>query len=646
MMYPENYPRHGLDGRYMNLRRRSASGSMMAMMVSAVIVMAAVILFGLWYTQHTLTTTEHRSSVESAALAASNAISRIVIQTPEFGYVSLSGNAPTGTTTKAPDNWFQRVHSLNELMATARMQLLIADQIDDPMLRALAIKDRDDVVKAKDALIAEINKALVKGGFALDVDGNQVRAYDEALGLYLSNPSLASSYVPDSMELKLGSVTGGVPTAIGIPKAANPGVPGSDQINGKYRSDTNIPWKGVDFVFASVTDQPALVEYKKFTENVSGLPFQMPGAVHVFARHKFSNQGRENIVPYSAVATAGGVFRASAPGTFMISFPDGPMTEIGRLRDLYEWKEMKDLDIDYLTAEKGDYPTEISSGAVMSPHPNPPPWTSKPTAAAMTLLCLHDWVRQVGSRLDVDDFISTLNKPLNAPNPAMTFWRSRDADLLPIDIGLVPTGIKHLFKVGPDGKIIYSSKTMQPAPYFDVAMNQAYAEGFGIDSKTPVFPQVTVLFGDAKKGKVPEPRVIKALKDWDVYFRDNVRQLGAPSGGKHVGEPMETNQVSRSEVPCDLAWTSDYGGGGSGAKPKPGNGQGLPPIVSDLTDFALTTTTPPPVYESYKPGPASGAPRPTYTKDGLDVEIRFRRQLDVASLDLLFGKKGYKGLME
>jgi hypothetical protein len=626
---------------------------MMLMMVATVLVMVSLIMFTLWYTQRTLSTTEHRSSIDSAALAAATAVGRIVVQTPEFGYVSMTGFGPTGTTTKAPDNYFQRVHSINELMATARLDMIIASELGDPLLTALAKQDRANVIKAKDRLIAEIEKAIVKGGFGRDADGNIVRPYEEAEAIYQGNPTLASSYVKDSMVIKLGGVVDGVPTAVSIPSpSGKASVGGADQVNGHYRSDRNIPFGGQSFVFASVGNQPSLVDHRKFAETVPSLPFQMPAAVQVFAKQRFKD-GSTNytVTPFTAVATAGGAYAGTAGGALMISMPDGAIVEFTNLKALYTYGETRSTKVECLSAINGDYPSQITSkGAVLGPLPQPVPWVAGPTAADAALVAIYDWIRHAGSRANIDSVVSAVNRPLNKPSPPMVNWVSEDKDGKWLNIGMIPNGIQHIFEFDNNGNIGYKSKPMSsPSPYYDVAQNQFYAEGFGITSATKDFPRMTVALTDTSKGwTLPQPHDIWSEDDWDIYVRDYVRTLG-PAGGQHVGEPMNTNRIVRLMQPTDLAWQNDFGAGSCGAW-KWGGGGGSPPLVSDQTDFVLksTPTKPPPIYpeyESYKWGPSAGAPQPTYNTNGLCAEIRYRRQLDIEDLELAIGGVGYRGLV-
>lgn len=612
-------------------RLRRASGNMMAMMLSTMLIMAALIVFGLWYTQHTLNTTSHRSAIDSAALAGAAALSRIVVYTPECGYVGLTGNPPTGTNLKAGDNWFQRVHSVNELLATNRVDLIIAEELGDPQLVKFVENDHDEIIAAKDKLVAALEKAVVKGGSGIDIDGNTIKPYDEALQIYLSNPSYASSYVPNTFKLTLGTIEDGIVTAIRIPKPnsrANLSI-GSDSVDGKYRSDRNIRYGSRDYVFAAVGEQASLSPHKnkKFypsTASVPGLPFSFPAAIQAEAEQKFSEQGRESQVKYNSIATAGGVFVAPADGQLRLSFPDGRPDEVTSIRAMFNWKEM-DKPSDIYTAKDGDYPT--TSGATLDKTTawDPLPWKNNPPHADdLMRLIYYDWLRNCGSKVNVDDMVRMIDQPLQAMVPATELWVSADSDGKVIAIDQVPVGNVHCFDVTSDGEMHYVWKRVAPEPYYPVGEGQLYAETLGLNSSTKGWSNslTTVVAG--------APVEFNPIGKYDCYVRDFVRQRGLKSG-KHVGEP--------------LSYKNDFGshGMGAGGGYAPSNGNGLPPTVSEQTDFAVSNV-PPPHYKQYTDGPASGAPRPTFTEDGIAAEIRFRRQINVENLGLGGIQTGYKGI--
>jgi uncharacterized membrane protein YgcG len=596
---------------------------MMAMMISTVIVMASVILFGLWYTQHTLTTTEHRTSIDSAALAAASAVGRIVIQTPEMGYVSLTGAPPVGTASvmRAPDNWIDRVHSINELMGTARLNLIIADEIGDPVMRKLALNYRDDVIAAKNKLIAAVEAAITPTGSGLDIDGNTVTPYKEAERLYLSNPTLASSYVPNSLRLTLGTVEGGVATAIHIPVPTSMSqVSPGDATNDMYMSDRNIQAGGVDFVFAPITKQPALVQHRKFLAT-SPASIQMPGAVEVYAEQTFDEQGRKTKVPYSSVATAGGIFVSPQDGELRINFPDGRPNECTTVKAMLDWAGMS-KDTAVFTAQGGDYPK--GGGTLDTTVPwKPLPLSSPPTASEIAKLAIFDWLTNAGSRPRVDVVKEWWTDNFEDVKPPKEKWVSVDKANKKVEVDNVPNGNSHQYYFNSGGYMVYKWKRMVPEPYFSVAHNQLYAETMDVPSTTNAWPgSININLDGVTKTVLPKQM-------YDFYLRDYVRYRGDRTS-KHSGEPM--------------VWQGDYGTSGMGAAGWYGDGRdpGLPPTLSQQTDFALSTK-PEPVYKQYMTGPSGGAPRISYTEDGICAEIRFRLQLNVTDPGSGILVKGYKG---
>jgi hypothetical protein len=604
-------------------RLRKASGNMMAMMISTMIVMAAVILFALWYTQHSLNGTEHRTSIDSAALAAAAAMSRIVIQTPECGYVSLTGNPPTGTATTAPDNWYQRVHSINELLAANRVDYIIAAQIGDAQLQNFVVNDRDEILKAKDKLIAALTAAMSPGGTGKDIDGNDVSPYNDAQSLYLSNPTLASSYVPNSLKLTLGYVEDGVVTAIRIPQSLPNLGSASDAVDGRYRSDRNIPFNGKDYVFGAIGQEVALCNHRKFMTNLA-LPYQFPCAVQAEATQKFYEQAKESIQSFSSVATAGGVFVAPADGQLRISFPDGRPDEVTSIRAMFNWKEM-DKNADIYTAKGGDYPVDGGSSLDKTTAWDPLPWKNNPPHADdLMRLIYYDWLRNCGSKVDPVSLVAMIDQVFANTVPGTELWVSKDASGALVAIDQVPVGNLHVFDITDTGDVHYSWKRVVPEPYYPVSEGQLYAETLNLKSSTKGW---STSLSAVLAGNVVD---MAPLNMYDAYFRDFVRQRGVGSG-RHVGEPLSYNPKK------------DYGSTGCGAGayglPPPG-GSGLPPTISEQTDFAVSTN-PAPVYKRFTMGPSGGAPRPTFTTDGITCELRFRRQLQVQGAAL---KVGYKGI--
>ena len=647
-----------------SMRRRSERGNMLALVAITALLLVSLLLFGLSFLSVSRGNLEQRSAAEAAALVAAQDIGKIVVNTPECGYVGLCSLPPTGTATKAQDNYFCEVQSINELMATARLNLIIANELGDDFLKQLALQDRQNAIEAKKALVTAIENALKPGGSATDAEGKEVKPYDDAEAYYLKNNAKKSDYVPGSLKLSLGNLEGGIGTQTGIPNPKSKASVNPDQvIGGCYRSETDVPYLGQGFVFASTGKQVSLADASKFRTSIIGLPFQVPSVVKVEADQTFHDQDKVFTQHFNACATTGNDVLRPACGALTISFPDGPVPEITSPESLYKWKGMTDAKCDVLTSEDGDFPVDPAAKIGATPLWPTPPWPSPPPPASdVSKLGLHDWLRGGGSRVNIDSALKMQTGLFQAPAKPEVLWQAQDPFTKGIvKLGLIPQGVMHIYTFNPDGGILYRSKAIKPYPYTVLSHNQMYSElsdGEKIDSGVAKWKLENIkihLPKDPGKGKpvVFEDKTvdIEGTQTFDFYFRDMVRQPGVNLGGKHYGESLENPAVAyrkpdnwRGAVKQRVALTfksaeHEVGGGG-------GKGPGAPPVVSRQDDFA-TSTDPSPPFVSYSTGPADGAPRPTYVQNGVAVDIRFRRQIKVGLLSILLGgfDVGYVGEM-
>ena len=657
-----------IPGRY-HLWQRRPGGNMLALVAITAILLVCLLMFGLQFLSMSRGHMEQKTAAEAAALAAAQEIGKIVINTPQCGFVGLVDQPPTGTGTLAADNWSCEVRSINELIGAARLEYIIATELGDDFMKQLAIKDRDDAIAAKDLLVAEINKALVKGGKAKDVNGNDLTPYEDAEAIYKKNNAKNSTYVDGTMNLSLGSIEGGIGTQVAIPNPdskaqLNPG----QKLGGCYLSDTNMPYGTEGFVFASTGKQVALADQSKFRDNIAGLSYQIPAVVRVDADQDFVEQGKPMKMHFAACATAGGAVQRPAAGALTIGFPDGPVPEITCPRDLFTFDQMGSAKCDVLTALGGDFPVDSPAANIDPALPWPaPPWPSSPPSAAdLARLGLYDWVRAGGSRVNIDSVVRMQTGAFDPPSKAMTTWNSKDPmTKIALTLGQIPQGVAHIYTFAPDGSILYRSKDIKTEPYTIAANNQVYAElSEDQEIKSGVLPWkiVGISVNLPEKGKPGSFKAgavdIEGTNVYDFYMRDMVRQRGTTLGGKHTGEPLDDpivgfnragqrkyrlEKTDNKNIIC-LIPDDDFEIGGGGPKPK--GGFGAPSLISRQDDFA-TTGLPAPQYNQYAKNAGSGGARPTYTKNGVCVEMRFRRQVKVGLLAVLLGgfDVGYIGEM-
>lgn len=609
-------------------------------------VLIAILLFALGYTRLIGSNQEQRTAIESAALAAAKDVSRIVINDTNFGYISLSDAAPVGKDTIAGDNYFMPVHGIDTLMGTIRLDMIIANTLNNQTMKEMAKRDLNNLKLAKDNLIDVIENSIQSGGSARDIDGNTVSPYQSAETAYQQNQIRMtgnSNYVASSLNLTLGCVEGGTQTNVPIPTPSSLANVGANQSqNGYYVSGMNIPYDGQDFVFASVGESLRLVDPKRFRESLGGVPYQMPSVVKAEADQDLVDSTSGNVrrrVHAVACAEPASVYDPKpAPGTLTLSFPDTKPGEIGSIGDILNLPFMTgSTPFDLKKADNTDYPLPGSSLT-------PSPWTGpgSPTGNTVVSGSIYDWLKRGGARLDASNLGSLTSFPLGAhPNKG---------------------GI-HIFTVKPDGKIQYDLKQpIDPDPYWVASHNQLYAVGLDV-----LNPSVDG-------------------NDYDIHIRDNSYKMGTMQGGIHGGEPLPnpTVQVPISfgpsitttliaSQPLDLfngmksgrGSGGECGGSGDGAtswiwigSPPPG-----PPVQQTIggqnykiwpnaaggsgllrNDFGIGMGG---ALTQFTTGPSGGIMRPTYLQNGAVVDIRFRHAVTFTDpVDGITPRKGYKGKKE
>lgn len=628
-------------------RERSPGGNMLALVAGVTAtVLIAFLLFALGYIRLLGGSNEQRTAIEAAALSAASDISKIVYNDPNFGYLSVSDYAPVGTGTKAGDNFFMPVRSINTLLATIRVDMIIADRLNSPVMRQLSQRDYQNAMTAKDNLVAEIQSSLTTGGggTAKDKDGNTINTYTNAENAYKTNVirmTGKSNYVAGSLRLQLGCLEGGAPTNTPVPKPASAAnVSGTQAQNGFYMSYVNVPYNGRDFVFAGVSNNIKLVSPSNWVATASGVPYSIPTIIKAEADQRFS-EGAGASAPTRVVRSTACAQPANAhdplpaPGALSISFPDDRIPQIDNPGQLMTLPNFNGPPMLLQTPTGGDCP----GAGTLNPLPSP---TGGPlTFSGMWQAGLYDWLKNAGSKPNVSSAQNLFGATFNQTIPAIN-------------------GQMEVYTFNMDGTIKYILIPTGPMPFMPASHNQAYTSLFD------------AMFTPGGEGIDPGM--------FDAYIKDYSLVQGTINGGIHGGQPMPNPQLTAvvpvatymiTQAPTrpsfiasiggvkGFASGGDCGGGGSGA----GNGygssnppawtgpQGGPPNVLDSNDndndndndadlddvnrsatgtfgarndLGLGVATA--VVSNYAPGPAGGAKRVTYVKDGSVCDVRFRRQ--------------------
>jgi hypothetical protein len=181
------------------------------------------------------------------------------------------------------------------------------------------------------------------------------------------------------------------------------------------------------------------------------------------------------------------------PGSFTVTFLNGPIPEITSFGTLFDVDQIGSDPTDYLqTPLGGDYP-QVSLSPLTLPSTLFPSGLNggHPQFTYLLSVAFYDWVRRAGEVVNVQNLVNTLNAPLTAMNGPQI----------------------HNFQMMPDGTIQYTSY-VAPQQNYSVSNNQWRAlsgEGFASTNGN----------------------------QYDLQITNFVYQSGRMYGGKHGGEPLD-----------------------------------------------------------------------------------------------------------
>ncbi len=635
---------------------RDKRGNMLVLVTAFIFIIVAIVLFALGYVRLLGSSSEQKTAIEAAALAAAREVSNIVIDTPEFGFVGVSDSAPTGTLTQAGDTFFTPVHSINTLIGTARLDLIIADQLGVSELEELALSDLTAAKVRAQELVDAIEVSLAPSGTAQDKDGSTITPYVAAEQAYQQNQirmTGSSNYVAGSLQLSLGALANGGHTNVPIPQpvGADATLGASNTVAGNYKSYTNVPFNGTDFVFAGIGDAVKIVDQKQFVTTLA-LPYFYRTIIRAEAQQQVNDSGLNKSGTLKAVACAqpASVYDPKPyPGALTISFPDGMPTgpqSLANPMSLYGSPlDSGSAQSDFYTADVGDYPTDTGS-QISTSGGWPIASDTNHLASNACKIAFYDWLKRAGTKANVNSVLGMHSTPFD-PQGADVPWGPAAANL-----GVIPRGIVHIYRFDSDGLISYQSQDQKPAPYYVVAHSQAFLESF--DAITNGDPAIV-------KGPISLPSAffswpstttnaqLTLTPAYDLYVRIYSHRPGRINGGKHAGEPMDNSVVAFSPPVSTVKISAVRPGLTIGEVFFPGEGAqgkkwwkkgdpgfvGAPPGLSSRDDFASlpggTIDTNPIHYEKYDY--TGGGVRRTYQENGSVADIRFRRVLRMVNLD-------------
>ena len=479
-------------------KRRSQTGSVLFLAIAVTVLVGGVLtLFGLGYLRTLGQYHQQVTAMEAASLAAANAVSRIVVDDPYFGYISLSDYPPNHKGTKAGDNFFLPVTGINTLVATVRLDEIVVDKLNDPTMKSCADRDYTNMLASKDKLLAILKASLDDTAPSYDVDGNQIKPLEDAILAYNSNRidmnGSPSNLVPGSMKLKLGCIRN-LRTTTHIPNPPQFAEVQPDQQDSSfYKACVNVPFKEKDFVFGATAEAARLVDAKSWEDDITDLPYSIPTIIRCEADQKTKDisgsGGNKEATVHTVVCAEPGSAedRRPAPGALAVTFPAGSPADVGSLLNILTNAAIAKNPTDCMrTPPDGDYPaTNLTRLKLDFANRNNPP------IGQVVRLAVYDWIRKAGAHVNIQSLI--------------------DCFKLPIAADVTPHSV--LYKFDLAGNVIQDTMAITPSPTLPVSNRQIYAvSGLCFTSS------------DTRR--------------FDLYVRDFCYKLGRTNGGIHAGEPV------------------------------------------------------------------------------------------------------------
>lgn len=445
-----------------------------------------------------------KSAVEAAALLAANNMSKVIIDDPQFGYVSLSNFPPNGEGTMAPDGEPLPVIGINTLTGTIRQIAVLGHELQNQTISELAEDDRE----ALESTVEDLNSALKT---ALEKDQREKTTDNQGTNIEIAKDvsNFLKTHLPpslklESVELENGWLAGSARSTIPLPSPQQFSHVSKDKsIDGEYRAFVDIPLDAKNFTFAGLGKSSALVSSKEFRaaddKHINSIVKVKVTFVRNNEFHHMLPFGLEapDKIEISAAAQPFTMEDGGPAGVMTVRFSGGSVSGLHTWSDFLQKDNFHDRQIMTYQALGGDYP--LDARAVMRP-----------------------------SKLDSADGTSQQFAE------HLYYWL-RNGHLRP-RIGSVMEMLSQRFQSGPNDIYAYE---------FDnngnisrrVITKDPFPRGFTSEAQV----STTV---DTSTNSGINPIII---------FRNNVKRLGTQTGGKHAGQPIAGTPLNW----CEL---SEYGG--------------------------------------------------------------------------------------
>ena len=407
-------------------KSRRAVGSIILLMIASAAFSTFVGLAAVNYISLIRCKNLLQSAADAGALMAASDLSQIVVEDPTRGYVALTDHPAADNDLKAADGEPLPVLSINTLMATARLDLIVSSKLGLAQMSEFAKNDARVTLMAAKKLSNTFREAIKQDNGSMgahDVHGKPVNVLQDirkSVEVNLRNSSLIQL---EHIDTQIGAYSSAcTTTAIPQPLASST-VPPELQQRGNYRAFVNVPYGGEEFRFLAVSDSAKLIRVDELQSTKDGLASLVQVRVSCSIKPLVPGFGFQ---PWSMSAEATAVPSAvpdkSPSGDLLINIANRDVAN--SLLDLLLASSLGSGNSRIQVAQGGDFPSDASASLN-----NLASGLYVPQADPLSL-GIYCWIRNLGPRVRIDSLVDALNRRLSDVSDssfaAILFEQNRD----------------------------------------------------------------------------------------------------------------------------------------------------------------------------------------------------------------------------
>jgi hypothetical protein len=466
---------------------RTSNGGVLLLTVMLGMVLVLALVAGVWLFKYSAIQSKEQCDAEAVALGCAQELSRIVVEDPHFGYISLTDQAPGSRTVSATGDSMP-VRGINTILANIRQTRIIAKDLGNSELKDLTDKEfelsRSSLKLLTKAFVEAANGGSAPKRLALDVNGKPIDLCQKARQFYdrcSSNKSLTDI----KLAIDFGELAGGGPTISSAPLPEKLGAINSTQLFGSnYLSCISIPVDRMDFVFAPVSRQATLADAGSFMASSSN---------HLGSTVRLQVTGKtDGLLWLGATACAiPPAYKVAADySTLMVGLPAG-MQNASSFADLLRTSFSAGSPL-YFKSENGDCPVDETSTLVAT--------SGESNFSYAVNQVVYDWLRSTNT---------------NSPDSLKSIMEAFSAPIVtPTEERLFPACYVGFF-FDADSKL--HKHTFFRNPFYKDFISDSQESG-----KNCIF----------FNGKLTR-----------VTFIDNVKNIGIKNSGKHGGQSIDIGAI-------------------------------------------------------------------------------------------------------